>query len=742
MNDQLTQPAVTGTHIPPGSDHTAEQTDKRQLHSTPLKTPFAKIALALSGGGFRAASFSIGTMSYLHHLTYTNSKGDKRSLLDNVEFISSASGGTFPGMLYAAYTKKGIPFEKAYKDMLHFMKGEGLLEDVLALMNKDSEWEKEDKSRNFINAFAKTYDQKLFHGEIFGVFWGEGIGTSDPARSPGVHATLDSAQAPGIHSSPGTDSHESPESGAGAQAAAQRSADGEPRDIEVCFNATEFYRGLSFRWQTGGSLTAASDNAFVEGRTGNQYIYFDKNSKMGLETLKKIKLGDIMASSSCFPAGFEPIIYPRDFSYPKRCDHSKGEGLNSSTLQQAMIITDYNNRPRALDTSIGLMDGGVDDNQGVYSAMLADKRRRTSAADKGFDLMIVSDVASYFMDPYIPPAAVEKGGLRKKSLADLSRSGSKIVSRFNRFLRIAGWISVPLLIGAILLLVFAEPGGWMNLGYLLLSPGILLFTLFVALLVARKMGSPLITKLSGLIDGSDKQLVASLKEGVPAVANFSDRALGSMVQYLKGARFGVLEQMLNARVGSMLSLLLDINLKQTRRLIFDIFFGNFYGKEVWGNRRVFNVIYELSLFNISSRESTIRNKFGSGDYKLPAPATGALPSVDTWAKDSEDLLLKGCMQLNSVAEVARTMGTTLWYDKEDADSNRMDKVVACGQFTTCAKMLEYSLILERILQQEAQLPFEQRTLQFGDFDLQLFFLIRKQLEADWIAFKENPFFMM
>ncbi|HWK06957.1 MAG TPA: patatin-like phospholipase family protein [Puia sp.] len=701
MNDQPV-PAQAGPRIP-GSDHTAEQTDKRQLHPTPLKTPFAKIALALSGGGFRAASFSIGTMSYLHHLRYTDNKGEERNLLDNVEFISSASGGTFPGMLYAAYTKKGIPFGKVYKDMLTFMKGEGLLEAVLALMNEDSQWENDDKSRNFINAFAKIYDQHLFNGETFGVFWGEGIGM---AAQP--------------------------------VAAAQKKADGQPRDIEVCFNATEFYRGLSFRWQTGGSLSAPSaGSSFVEGKTGNQYIYFDKNSKMNLDTLKQIKLGDIMASSSCFPAGFEPIIYPRDFSYPKRCDPKNNKGLSSNTLQQAMIITDYNNRPRALDTSIGLMDGGVDDNQGVYSAMLADKRRRIANAEKGFDLMIVSDVASYFMDPYVPPAPVEKGGLRKKSLADLLKSSGSIISKLNRFLTITGIVSVVLLAGAIGLLLFAEPGGWQNLGFFLLSPGIIGLLLFVGLIVAKKMGSPLIRKLTGLINGSDKQLVSSLKEGVPAVANFSDKALGSMVKYLKGARFGVLEQMGNARVGSMLSLLLDINLKQTRRLIFDTFFGNFYGKDVWGNRRVFNVIYELSLFNISSRESTIRNKFESDDYSLPVP-----PPADSWSKNCEDLLLKNCAQLNSVAEAARTMGTTLWYDQDDADSDRMDKVVACGQFTTCAKMLEYSLVLERILQQEESRPFGERTLQFGDFDRQLFFLIRKQLEQDWKAFKEDPFFMI
>lgn len=684
MEEQL--PA--GTAVPPApADHTSEQTDKTQLHATPLKTPFAKIALALSGGGFRAASFSIGTMSYLHHLKYTDAEGKERSLLDNVEFISSASGGTFPGILYSSYRKKGISFETVYKDMLAFMNGETLLEDVLALMNKDDEWENEDKSRNFINAFAKIYDRQLFNGETFGVYWGEGNNTSSGRIG-------------------GSDSI-----GNGGQ-----------RDIEVCFNATEFYRGLSFRWQAGGPASVTPGGTAVDGKTGNQYIYFNKVDKTGLETLKQIKLGDIMASSSCFPAGFEPIVYPRDFSYPARNDVKNKKGLDCNTLEMAMIITDYNNRPRALDTPIGLMDGGVDDNQGVYSAMLADKRRRLAGSDNGFDLVIVADVASYFMDPYVPPPSDEKGGLRKKNITDLAKGFGKAVANLSTILKVAGITSAILLAAAILLLVFAAPGGWTNLGFLLLSPAILSLVL-VALVVGYKAGSPLIGKLTGFFGASNRELVASLKEGAPAIANFSDEALGSMVKYLKGARLGVLEQMLKARVGSMLSLLLDINLKQTRRLIFDIFFGNFYGRDVWGNRRVFNVIYELSLFNITSRESTIRNKF-SGN------------------KDAADLLLKDCTKLNSVAEVARTMGTTLWYDHQDAVSKRMDKVVACGQFTTCAKMLEYVLGLEKILDQEKTWPVANKTIQFGPQDMLLFQSIKKQLEEDWKAFKEDPLCMM
>lgn len=711
MDEQLLQ---TGA---PGHDLTAAPRDNRQLYATPLKTPFQKIALALSGGGFRAASYSIGTMSYLHHLKYTDKEGKERSLLDNVEFISSASGGTYAGMLYAAYTKKGIPFEQVYKDILEFMTGEGLLDKVLSLMNEDEKWEKEengDKTRNFINAFAKIYDEKLFKGETFGVFWGEGIGT--PSGSNGDNASMK-----------------------GGNDVSMKGGTYKPsRDIEVCFNATEFYRGISFRWQTGGTVSALSGTSSVEGKTGNQYIYFDKNSEIGLKALKQIKLGDIMASSSCFPVGFEPIIYPRDFTYPGK---GNGTGLNSNTLEQAMIITDYNNRPRSLDCSIGLMDGGIDDNQGVYSAMLADKRRRTMPynnpnPDNGFDLVIVTDVASYFMDPYEPPAPLENGGVRKKNVADLLKGWANDLKKLNGLLKITGIVSVLLLITAILLLVFAEPGGLTNLGYLLLSPAILLL-LLVAFVAGYKAGSPLLEKLSGAFNASDKETISTLKEGIPSLVGFSDTALGSMIKYLKGAKIGVLEQMGKARVGSMLSLLLDINLKQTRRLIFDIFFGSFYGKEIWANRRVFNVVYELSLFNIASRESTIRNKFEQKDLALTVPVPG-----DSWARNCENLLLEGCTKLSSVAEQARTMGTTMWYDKEDSDSKRMDKVVACGQFTTCAKMLEYALVLERILEQEASFPPEKKTLQFGDFDLDLFRKMRRQLEDDWKAFKTDPFMLL
>ncbi|HEY8971580.1 MAG TPA: patatin-like phospholipase family protein [Puia sp.] len=645
--------------------------DKDSLYAAPLKTPFKKIAMALSGGGFRAASYSIGVMSYLHQVKYS----DEKSLLDNVEFISSASGGSFASMLYVAYIKKGLAFEEVYDKMTGFMaggSGQSLLESVTAELNDDSKWVEGGKSRNLINAFARVYDRDLFGEEVFGVYWND---------------------APG-------------------------------RTLEICINATEFYRGLSFRWQTNGEPFGM----WKAGTTGNQYIYFDKRfNKDGFETLQQIRLGDIMASSSCFPGGFEPIVYPRDFAYP---------GLTEEMLRGAMTITDYDDKPRQLDTSIGLMDGGVDDNQGLYSAMLADKRKRSKNDADGFDLIMIVDVSSYFMEPYVPPPTVTKGSVRKQNLAHTIKDLHNTFNGLQKTLKTTTVISAAVLCVAVLLLIFSNTRPLMNLGYLLLSPSILALVI-VAFITGYKAGNPLFSWLSGAFTAKPQEVVAYLKEEAPAVAGFSDKFILSLMKAFEGARFGVLEQMLKARLGSVLSMVMDINLKQTRRLIFDTFYGTFYGKDTWQHRRLFDVIYELSQFNTVGRARSIKEKFDWEDV----PAAAKTDPLKDWLAKTQKLLLEDCQKLNAVAEEARTMGTTLWYDEKDSNSQRMKKVIACGQFTTCAKMLEYTLELEMKMMIDASMPGATSTIQFAPGDMDIFNKVKMQLERDWDAFKKEPYFM-
>lgn len=68
-----------------------------------------KIGLALSGGGYRAAAYHIGTLRALHKL----------NVLDKVDVISSVSGGSITAAYYVLNKDKGFDtFEKYFKEKL------------------------------------------------------------------------------------------------------------------------------------------------------------------------------------------------------------------------------------------------------------------------------------------------------------------------------------------------------------------------------------------------------------------------------------------------------------------------------------------------------------------------------------------------------------------------------------------------------------------------------------------------
>lgn len=273
--------------------------------------PFNNIALTFSGGGYRAAAYSLGALSYLDSLNIkaANPSGED-SVLKNVSYISSTSGGSFTNALYSSYMHKGKTFADVYKKLLKELNGEDILQEVFKILNDDKQWNgKNGKQRNIINAFARVYDKILFEEETFGVFWNKKY----------------------------------------------------VPEFEVCFNATEIYRGLSFRFQTEGN-----NNKYEV--IGNNYLFFDTKQ---LETVKKIKLADIVAASSCFSAGFEPIVYPQDFSYT-----NKETSVGIEELKTAMLHENYLEKESPIENSYGFMDGGITDNQGLHTAMKVDKKRR------------------------------------------------------------------------------------------------------------------------------------------------------------------------------------------------------------------------------------------------------------------------------------------------------------------------------------------------------------------------------
>jgi len=627
--------------------------DSVNSNATLVNNPLENIAIAFSGGGFRAASFALGTLSYLEHV-----KIDNEPALKHIRYLSSASGGTITNLLYTASLHKGDDFIDFYRHTLDIMSGEKILLEALSILNADAEWDENGtgKQRNLINAFAKVYDRRLFALD------------ADKKPVPPEDATI------GLY---------------------WKNKD---TDLEVCFNATEFYRGLSFRFRTTGKL---SDN----GKIGNSYLYFDPKE---YETVKKIKLADILAASSCFPAGFEPIVYPDDFCYPgldredlKKAMRYENYKLETHSLADKISSTiDSDPKQKSYIQSFSLMDGGITDNQGLNSMMAADNYRRKNGQPT-FDLMLVTDVASYFMDNFEPPSIDVKTAWLKKNI-------SYYIKKYQPWLENIPWIKWwTMVIGVVVLIICFkwELPKYPLMGCLFFS-GVLI-TIGLALWVVSNTKSTG-TMLKNLVRFNFLRWFTAL---IPLRKSFSNEIITKLTDYLQQTRLNILEQMLKARLFSVKTMVLDVNLKQVRRLIFNLF----YEDERWENRRQSNFIYDLSLHNKESREHRIENE-----------------SRLKWKVSDEEkhLLLNDLDRLYAIAERARRVGTTLWFEEKHNTKNTfLEDIVQTGQFTTCANLLEYLLSLRA-----KNIALSEDGLKRRDY-------LIKKLSDDFNNFKNTPDFL-
>lgn len=258
---------------------------------------FENIALAFSGGGYRASSFGLGVLSYLKQVQFKD-----KSLLEHVKGLSTVSGGTLMGATYACYMAKGERFETFYDNFYKVLDDDRLLGVALEKLDSDELWKASHKRRSLINAFALAYHD-LLTKENFKFL-----------KQNKSHLE------------------------------------------DICFNATDFSFGLAFRFQTTG-------------RFGNYRLY---NSHLK-QLADDMKIADAIASSSCFPIGFEPLLMPDDYV----SDH------NSETYKAIKAKDEFKK-------GVGIMDGGIVDNQGIGSIMNAEVRRVNDG--KSYDLIMVCDV--------------------------------------------------------------------------------------------------------------------------------------------------------------------------------------------------------------------------------------------------------------------------------------------------------------------------------------------------------------
>lgn len=604
-------------------------------HTAPQ--PLETIGLAISGGGFRAASFSLGCLAYLHHCTIDTEQGAVETLLSRVRFIASASGGSFTNLLYATYLYTEQPFNTFYNALRNFMKGDELLAQVFATLESDAAWEATpDKQRNLINAFSLAY-QQLFDRAL-------------PPGSPHKHVTL------GLFGNP----------------------DHLPPLRQFCANATEFRNGLTFRFQN-------PDQDSRLGWVGNFSLYLDPRQPA---VANKLRLGDIMAASSCFPSGLEPIMFPNDFAYTG--DTPTG-GLTQAELSGALIcrnavqqarqlrdnVTEAQNQlapqeqldltietrltpvaspqPEADTIVFGLMDGGIDDNQGLGSLLLADARHRKETGH-GYGTLIACDVNSPYMSQYALPQT-KTGFLWNRSL---------------RFWSIAAGILFALLAG---------------IGYRWgTTAGTVLTTLGIAgLLLDVGLNVGLYRLLKNLSDDGTWGWAATRYVG-----------------YFFTIPVGSLLQMISARLRSTVILAADVYMKQIRRMHYQLFYEN----KKLDNRRVACLLH------------TLAETF----YATPAGNTRKATSTSTCVARYD---LHPSPVMRQIAADAQAMETTLWFDTAEVNGERRDKLIATGQFTLCYSLLLYLCSLE---QKQPLSPALQA--------------LQRRMLTDWQAFQQDPMWLV
>jgi predicted acylesterase/phospholipase RssA len=305
---------------------------------TPENVPqkrFGEIALCLSGGGYRASTFALGTLDML----------DELGLLDDVRLLSTVSGGTFTGVGYAVSQSEGQTFGAFYQYFSNFLKSTNCIDNALKdLYGTPSPSGSTDLS--LIRSAAKSYSECLFGARTFGQL--------------------------------------------------QKIAGKQARFKELIFNATEFREGNSFRFRASWDETT-----FI----GNQ------NFAVPRAVAAEVQLADIVAASSCFPGAFEPFRFPDDFRWQSPLEAIRGQ-LIADVVQpfppHGSYANGFNLGGRCVP--LPLMDGGVYDNQGITSAVLADRFN-------DFDLFLISDTSPRDDDILnMPDASPRRGWVSLETL--------------------------------------------------------------------------------------------------------------------------------------------------------------------------------------------------------------------------------------------------------------------------------------------------------------------------------------
>ena len=119
----------------------------------------AKIAISLSGGGYRAATYHLGTLSYLNHLRTS----DGKTLLEHVSAVSTISGGTLTGLWFILGKTRGWSNRETLGRLYKLlMTGDVIGRASLEFLCGNS------NNHSLIREMVRIYDEDIFNGATIG----------------------------------------------------------------------------------------------------------------------------------------------------------------------------------------------------------------------------------------------------------------------------------------------------------------------------------------------------------------------------------------------------------------------------------------------------------------------------------------------------------------------------------------------------------------------------------------------
>ena len=523
-----------------------------------------KIGMSFSGGGYRAATFDLGVLSFLNDVKLEDGT---TPLLDCVVALSSVSGGTIPAMKYMLARAQGQPVNEMVTELFHALCEKDLMDGALKRLKE----ERANPNVSCIRIMAEIYDSCLFDNE-------------DSTLDLGV--IMDNFYRIPV------------------------------KDYTAL--ATDFESSLPFRFRLTEGVRTRNNRP-------SHPIFGNNDHRISLDDARYITPGEAMACSSCFPSGFEPMMFPDDFK-----------------LSQMPVAAKYRTEVENVEgkqelRGFGIMDGGVADNQGIESILMAEQFLYSHSSSNGtaagngvdnaegesnaaencsaspmLDLFIVSDVSSPYMDGYSPI---------KKLLPDWL--GKLTIGRLRNY----GWIIWSVLL---VLVILCWAMGWRFwTGFT---------TVFFVISSLLNVGGWWLKKW--------------------AFKQIAETFVGERARFINHLKFFTLWPMLMNRARSLLMMSSEVFLKRMRQLNY----SRIYDDDRWKNRTITNVIYELRT------GEKWASKIKSGNM-------------------SQDLTPSDAMQENSATAAA--MGTTLWFTKEDFDNKVPQALMAAGQYTICFNLIDY-----------------------------------------------------